>query len=192
MIVDGEVTAAFAEIGFDWGGSWRTLKDYQHFEAPDRIAPDESAGDARAFAAQSRATGCSPATPDSEAWTGTDGDLVDLDTGQFDATAFNAFLAGAAPPVSVSPCDAARVLLHADRSQGEGETLVVVVDPATDAGTTVMATVDHLLDDSTAAVRFELNFAAADDGSIRLIAGAWSQRCQPGRGHEDFSIEPCA
>jgi hypothetical protein len=191
MIVDGEVTAAFAEIGFDWGGSWRTLKDYQHFEAPDRVAPDESAGEAGELAAPNRAIGCSAATPGSEAWTGTVGDLVDPDTGQLDPTAFNAFLAGATPPVSVSPCDATRVLLHADRSPGEGETLVVVVDPSTAAGTTVKAAADHLLDDSTAAVRYELHFVAVDDGSIRLTAGAWSQRCQPGRGHEDFSIEPC-
>ena len=69
--------------------------------------------------------------------------------------------------------------------------MVVVVDPATDAGTTVTATVDHLLDDSTLLVRSGLHFVAADDGSIRLTAGAWSQRCQPGRGHADFSIEPC-
>jgi hypothetical protein len=69
--------------------------------------------------------------------------------------------------------------------------MVVVVDPATAAGTMVTATVDHLLDDSTAAVRYELHFARADDGSIILTSGAWSQRCRPGRGHEDFSAEPC-
>jgi hypothetical protein len=103
----------------------------------------------------------------------------------------NEFLAGAATPVSVSPCDATRVLLHADRSQGEGETLVVVVEPATEDGTIVTATVDHLLDDSTATVRDQLHFDQADDGSIALTSGSWSQRCQPGRGHEDFSIEPC-
>lgn len=35
MIVAGDPTvAAFAAIGFDWGGSWTSPKDYQHFEAP--------------------------------------------------------------------------------------------------------------------------------------------------------------
>jgi len=28
---DGPVVQAFESIGWEWGGSWRTLKDYQHF-----------------------------------------------------------------------------------------------------------------------------------------------------------------
>ena len=28
---DGAVVRAFAAIGWEWGGAWRTLKDYQHF-----------------------------------------------------------------------------------------------------------------------------------------------------------------
>ena len=27
----------FTEHGFEWGGSWKTVKDYQHFEVPDAI-----------------------------------------------------------------------------------------------------------------------------------------------------------
>lgn len=35
MIVAGDPTvAAFAAIGFDWGGSWTSPRDCQHFEAP--------------------------------------------------------------------------------------------------------------------------------------------------------------
>jgi D-alanyl-D-alanine carboxypeptidase len=33
---DGPVVAAFAEIGWEWGGAWRTLEDYQHFSANGR------------------------------------------------------------------------------------------------------------------------------------------------------------
>ncbi len=34
LIVAGDpVVTAFAEIGWKWGGSWRSLKDYQHFSA---------------------------------------------------------------------------------------------------------------------------------------------------------------
>jgi hypothetical protein len=34
MIVDGDVVVtAFAAIGFEWGGHWNRLQDYQHFEA---------------------------------------------------------------------------------------------------------------------------------------------------------------
>ncbi len=37
MIVAGDVvTAAFASIGWVWGGDWTSLKDYQHFSANGR------------------------------------------------------------------------------------------------------------------------------------------------------------
>lgn len=32
LIRQGPVTRLFARHGFTWGGSWRSLKDYQHFE----------------------------------------------------------------------------------------------------------------------------------------------------------------
>ena len=37
MVIDGdEVVAAFASIGWEWGGDWVSLKDYQHFSATGR------------------------------------------------------------------------------------------------------------------------------------------------------------
>lgn len=37
MIHDGDVVVdAFAAIGWEWGGTWRTSKDYQHFSASGR------------------------------------------------------------------------------------------------------------------------------------------------------------
>lgn len=33
---NGVVVRAFADIGWSWGGDWRTLKDYQHFTATGR------------------------------------------------------------------------------------------------------------------------------------------------------------
>lgn len=36
ITADGPVVAAFARIGWGWGGSWRSLKDYQHFSARNR------------------------------------------------------------------------------------------------------------------------------------------------------------
>jgi hypothetical protein len=32
----GPVVAAFTDIGWEWGGAWSTLKDYQHFSATGR------------------------------------------------------------------------------------------------------------------------------------------------------------
>lgn len=36
IVADGPAVAAFADIGWRWGGSWRSLKDYQHFSATGR------------------------------------------------------------------------------------------------------------------------------------------------------------
>jgi D-alanyl-D-alanine carboxypeptidase len=36
ITADGPVVAAFARVGWDWGGSWRTTKDYQHFSSSGR------------------------------------------------------------------------------------------------------------------------------------------------------------
>ncbi|MBQ3396258.1 MAG: M15 family metallopeptidase, partial [Synergistaceae bacterium] len=27
----------FIEHGFEWGGNWKSVKDYQHFEVPDKV-----------------------------------------------------------------------------------------------------------------------------------------------------------
>lgn len=36
VMSDGVVVEAFTEIGWQWGGNWRTLKDYQHFSVSGR------------------------------------------------------------------------------------------------------------------------------------------------------------
>lgn len=36
ITADGPVVAAFAQIGWKWGGHWGSLKDYQHFSANGR------------------------------------------------------------------------------------------------------------------------------------------------------------
>lgn len=36
ILPDGPVVAAFAAIGWGWGGDWTSLKDYQHFSATGR------------------------------------------------------------------------------------------------------------------------------------------------------------
>jgi hypothetical protein len=36
ILADGPVVRAFASIGWTWGGTWRSLKDLQHFSANGR------------------------------------------------------------------------------------------------------------------------------------------------------------
>jgi D-alanyl-D-alanine carboxypeptidase/Putative peptidoglycan binding domain len=134
---------------------------------------------------------CSPQVPNSSGWSGDINTLADTTTGAVNVAPFNDFLATAAVPVNRSPCDAARVLLHLDRPRQEGETVNVVVDPVGAANATVTVTIDNLADDSIAAVRYVLRFEDFGNDAIRLAEGSWSQRCQPGRGHQEFSTALC-
>ena len=55
---------------------------------------------------------------------------------------------------------------------------------------TVVVTLDGLLDDSIRAERWTLDFEQ-DAGVYTLTAALREQRCQPGRGHQDFSADDC-
>jgi len=55
---------------------------------------------------------------------------------------------------------------------------------------TVVVTLDGLLDDSIRAERWTLGFDEGD-GVYTLTAALREQRCQPGRGHQDFSADEC-
>jgi hypothetical protein len=56
---------------------------------------------------------------------------------------------------------------------------------------TVSLLVDGLGDDSVRARRYELALTRREDGSWRIDSARWAQRCHEGRGHQDFSPEPC-
>jgi len=51
--------------------------------------------------------------------------------------------------------------------------------------------IDGLGDDSVRARRYELTFTRRDDGTWKVESAQWAQRCHEGRGHQDFSPEPC-
>jgi len=55
---------------------------------------------------------------------------------------------------------------------------------------TVVVTLDGLLDDSIRAERWTLGFDE-DSGVYSLMAALREQRCQPERGHQDFSADDC-
>jgi hypothetical protein len=55
---------------------------------------------------------------------------------------------------------------------------------------TVVVTLDGLFDDSVRAERWTL-VLEPEDGAYVLTSAARALRCQAGRGHEDFSAEPC-
>lgn len=55
---------------------------------------------------------------------------------------------------------------------------------------TVVVTLDGLLDDSVRAERWTLVFEP-DGDTFTLTSAQWSQRCHPGRGHQDHAATPC-
>jgi hypothetical protein len=55
---------------------------------------------------------------------------------------------------------------------------------------TVVVTLDGLFDDSVRTERWTLVFEPDGEG-FALSEARWGQRCQPGRGHEAFTPEPC-
>ena len=64
---------------------------------------------------------------------------------------------------------------------------------STSSGDSANATllVDGLGDDSVRARSYELTFERRADGTWRIVTASWAQRCHEGRGHQDFSPEPC-
>lgn len=124
-------------------------------------------------------------------WTGSY--EIDYETGDVDISEYAAFLDEHGTP-SGGIHEAALEMLDDQYTEGEGaesQDPPAVSSFLADGGRTVVSvTFDGLLDDSVAAVRFELVFVGDDDDVI-LESGSWASRCQPGRGHEEFAAELC-
>ncbi len=137
---------------------------------------------------------CSAQPPNSEGWAGSIAELVATD-GAIDVAPFNAFLDSAAPPINRSPCDAARVLLDLDRPAQDAETVVVVVEPEGVANARATITIEHLADDSVAAVRYVLQFEDHGNDAIRfglrqLVAALSAGPRPPGLRHRALRLDP--
>jgi hypothetical protein len=102
--------------------------------------------------------------------------------------AFNAYLETRSGPSSPSilALEFARVdKTHPARMSSEEQ-----ASPEGGGPTTVTVTLDGLADDSVRAVRYVLHFEPAG-AEWRLRSANWAQRCQAGRGHEDFGASDC-
>src|SRR5262245_57441739 len=92
-----------------------------------------------------------------------------------------------------SPAMSAGEFLRLDEQEA-ARTSIASATPAEGAEpglpATVVVTLDGLFDDSVRAERWTLTFIP--DGDVyELTTAAWAQRCQPGRGHQSFTPEPC-
>jgi len=89
-----------------------------------------------------------------------------------------------------SPVLVAGEFLRLDESDAFRTTVAATTGPEGSGPAVATVTLDGLQDDSVAAERYVLRFAR--DGETWVLESAsWAQRCQPGRGHQAFTPEPC-
>lgn len=94
-------------------------------------------------------------------------------------------------PWERSPAMAAGEFLRLDERTAVRVTIDAKASPEGRGPQTVTVTLDGLLDDSVRAERWTLGFEQLDVGTYRLTAALREQRCQPNRGHQDFSADDC-
>ena len=111
--------------------------------------------------------------------------------GSLPATEFNAYAEGVDEPwerdlratvdefISLGDLEAPYVSFQAASGpEGEGPTKVSIL-------------LDGLLDDSVRSRRYDLTLSRRADGTWRIDAASWAQRCQQGRGHQGFTPAKC-
>jgi hypothetical protein len=111
---------------------------------------------------------------------------VDIDTGTSSAPGLNDHIAADQPRWAADP-----ILLGLQLSpwSGPNERVDIQFDEATSELT---ITTSGLLDDSTESTQLVIQLERdVGDGLWRFVSGTYGWRCQPGRGHQDYSVEFC-
>jgi hypothetical protein len=112
-------------------------------------------------------------------------------SGKVETSGFNDFLAGDGKEFADSPIAAVAEFLGLDKSTA-AETSIVATSPGEVRNfSEVVATLNGLLDDSVRAARYTVELQRDQSERWRLRAVDWAQKCQPARGHQDFSAKPC-
>ena len=102
--------------------------------------------------------------------------------------AFNAYLMKR--KADASPTQLALEFVRADRTQAARTTTRAQSSPEGGGPTTVAVVQDGLADDSVRATQYVLGFTPAGK-KWRLVSAVRAQRCQPGRGHQNFAPGQC-
>jgi hypothetical protein len=102
--------------------------------------------------------------------------------------AFNSYLTNRKGPAS--PTGLALEFVRADRTQSSRTITEARSSPEGGGPSTVTVVQDGLADDSVRATRAVLRFTPSGQ-SWRLESAVRTQRCQPGRGHQSFSVADC-
>jgi hypothetical protein len=103
-------------------------------------------------------------------------------------SSFNEYLKAHKGPAS--PTQLALEFVRADRTQAAQMRTRAQSSPEGGGPTLVTVVADGLADDSVRATRHVLSFVPAGQ-EWRLKSAARTQRCQPGRGHQNFTSGDC-
>ena len=106
---------------------------------------------------------------------------------------YNDFLAGEGKVFARSPTAATAEFLGLDRTSAMVSTVEATSPGEVRNFSEVVATLTGLQDDSVRDARYTLEFQKDKaSGDWRLRAADYAQRCQAGRGHQDFSPKLCS
>ena len=111
--------------------------------------------------------------------------------GTLPVDAFDAHAEGVDEPWERSLLALSSEFVGLDATDGPDVSFVATSGPEGAGPATATLVLDGLLDDSVRARRYVLTLSRRDDGTWRLDAATWAQRCNEGRGHQAFSPEPC-
>lgn len=116
--------------------------------------------------------------------------------GEISITEFNAFMEEANPPWRAFPLRATLEFIWGGKPPSKElppitTTLVQKTTPETGTEASVTLVEDGLYDDSTAAVRYRLEFERQNGGIWRLTSAFVDQRCARGPDTKSFTTEPC-
>jgi hypothetical protein len=112
-------------------------------------------------------------------------------SGHVPVSGFNDYLAGDGKVFARSPTAATAEFLALDRASAVDSTVRATSPGEVRSFSEVVATLNGLQDDSVRDARYTLEYQRNEDGDWRLRAADYAQRCQQGRGHQDFSPENC-
>ncbi len=112
-------------------------------------------------------------------------------SGHVPVASFNDYLAGDGAVFARSSTAASAEFLALDRPHAAVSTVQATSPGEVQNFSEVVATLTGLQDDSVREARYTLEYQRNADGDWRLRAADYAQRCQAGRGHQDFSPKDC-
>ena len=111
--------------------------------------------------------------------------------GTLDVAEFNDFLATGGEDFASSPIAAVVEYLGLNQSSASFTRIESTSPGEVRTFAEVVVTLQGLLDDSVRDARYTIELQEDDSGAWRLRTAEWAQRCQAGRGHQDFSPQRC-